>query len=49
MHDRGVILLPTGREPTQTDQRRDRRFPEDSIHLIEQPAEIVGDAILPLR
>jgi len=46
MHDRGVILLPIAREPTQPDQQRDRRFPQGSIHLIKQPAEIVGEAIL---
>ena len=49
MHDRRVILPPLAREPTQPDQQRDRRFPEDPIHLIEQSAEIVGDVILPLR
>jgi len=41
MHDRRVIPLPTGREPTQPDQQRDCRFPQDLIHLIEQPVEIV--------
>src|SRR5207244_10342073 len=49
MHDRGVILLPIAWEPTQPDQQRDRRFPQGSIHLIEQQTEIVGEAILPLR
>ena len=46
MHARGVILLPIAREPTQPDQQPECRFPEDPIHLIEQPAEIVGEAIL---
>ena len=49
MHNRRVILPPLACEPTQPDQQRDRRFPEDPIHLIEQPAEIVGEAILSLR
>jgi hypothetical protein len=48
MHDRGVILPPIAREPTQPNQQRDCRFPQRLIHLIEQPTEIVGQIFLRL-
>ena len=48
MHDGGVILSPVGSKPTQPDQQSDCRFSQDPFHLIEQLAEIAGEAILPL-